>query len=77
MSLWNDLKQLFFGKPLSVQFEQILLEEEARKQNEARTTPTEEPLLSQQRIQSQLLNQLQVRKRNNNHSLNIFVMVVT
>ena len=38
MSFWNDLKQLFFGKPLSVQFEQLLIEDEARKNREALAT---------------------------------------
>lgn len=35
MSIWESLKQLFFGKPLSVQFEQLLIEDEARKQQDA------------------------------------------
>lgn len=35
MSFWKALKETFFGRPLSVQFEQLLVEDEARKQQDA------------------------------------------
>lgn len=35
MSLWNTIKELFTGPRIQAQFEQLLLEEEARKNAEA------------------------------------------
>jgi hypothetical protein len=42
MSFWKNLKETFFGAPLRTQFEQLLVEEEARNQGiapEAETKP--------------------------------------
>lgn len=42
MTFWETLKQTLFGKSLRVQFEDLLVQEEARKQKEAiQTTATE------------------------------------
>jgi len=75
MTFWETLKQTLFGKSLRVQFEDLLVQEEARKQKEAiqaaATEAVEEvvkDIVVAKKTKNQLLSQA-VRKRSN-HSLN-------